>query len=121
MHQGLGENVKAVTLAVHYGRSATYEKVTDRFYWYTIYDDVDNFVKNCLRCQKQASMPKCSGNKLSSVPVPSKVMKQIGVDICNLPEVDGFKHVVMAIDHFSNWSEAKPSQRCSPLVYDILQ
>ena len=36
-----------------------------------------------------------------------EVMVQIGVDICNLPEVDGFKHIVVAIDYFSKWSEAK--------------
>ena len=35
-------------------------------------------------------------------------MVQIGVDICNLPEVQGFKHIVVAIDYFSKWSEAKP-------------
>ena len=31
-------------------------------------------------------------------------MKQIGRDICNLPEVDGFQHLV---DYFSKWSEAQ--------------
>ena len=36
------------------------------------------------------------------------VMKQIGVDLCSLPEVDGFRHLVVCIDYFSKWSEAKP-------------
>ena len=108
LHQGIGEDIKAVALAAHYGRSSTYQKVIDRFYWYTIYDDVDEFIKNCLRCQKQSTMPKGTENKLHCIPVPSEVMKQIGVDLCNLPEVDGLKHVVIAIDYFSKWSEAKP-------------
>ena len=34
-------------------------------------------------------------------------MKQIGIDICSLPEVDGLKHLVVCIDFFSKWSEAK--------------
>ena len=35
-------------------------------------------------------------------------MQQICIDICNLPEVDGFKHLVVCIDYYSKWSEAKP-------------
>ena len=107
VHQGLGEELKATALAAHFGRIATYDKIIERFYWYTIYDDVDQFIKNCLRCQKQSSLPKDTDNKLHCVPVPNEVMKQIGVDLCNLPEVDGLKHVVIAIDYFSKWSEGK--------------
>ena len=79
-----------------------------RFYWYTIYDDMDKYHKKCLRCQKQSSMPTGQGNKLHLVPVPNEVMKQIGIDRSNLPEIDGYKHVVVAIDYFSKWSEEKP-------------
>ena len=28
-------------------------------------------------------------------------MQQIDIDICHLPEVDGFKHLVVCIDYFS--------------------
>ena len=61
----------------------------------------------CEKCQKHQSIPK-QNSKLQSIPVPSEVTKQIGVDICNLATVDGYKHLVVAIDYFSKWSEAKP-------------
>ena len=61
----------------------------------------------CEKCQKHQSIPK-QNSKLQSIPVPSEMMKQIGVNICNLPTVDGYKHLVGAIDYFSKWSEAKP-------------
>ena len=35
-------------------------------------------------------------------------MQQIGVDLCNLPEVDGYKRLVVCIDYFTKWSKAKP-------------
>ena len=35
-------------------------------------------------------------------------MKQVGVDFCNLSEVDGYRHVIVLIDFFSKCSEAKP-------------
>ena len=48
-------------------------------------------------------------------------MHQIGVDICNLPEVDGFKHLVVCIDYFSKWSEAKPiKDKTAPTVTQFL-
>ena len=46
--------------------------------------------------------------ELQSIPIESKVMKQVGIDLCNLPEVDGYKHLIVLIDYFSKWSEAKP-------------
>ena len=35
-------------------------------------------------------------------------MQQIGINICSLPEVDGFKHLVVCIDCFSKLSETNP-------------
>ena len=50
-------------------------------------------------------MPK---KELKNIAVPSEVMKQIGVDICCLPSVDEFEYLIVCIDYFSKWSEAKP-------------
>ena len=51
------------------------------------------------------------GNEeLHGISIPSQVMKQIGIDICSLPDVDGYKYLVVCIDYFSKWSEAKPTR-----------
>ena len=34
-------------------------------------------------------------------------MQQIGIDICSLPEIDDFQHLVVCIGYFSKWSEVK--------------
>ena len=52
-------------------------------------------------------------------------MRQIGIDICNLPEVDGYRHLIVCIDYFSKWSEAKATKdKSAPTVaqfiYDII-
>ena len=48
-------------------------------------------------------------------------MKQIGIDLCTLPEVDGFKHLIVCIDHFSKWSEAKSvKDKSAPTVAKFL-
>ena len=43
----------------------------------------------------------------------------------NLPEVDGYKHLVVCIDYFSKWSEAKPlkdklAESVSKFLYEII-
>ena len=55
------------------------------------------------------------------IPVPSNVMKQAGVDICNLPEVDGYCHVIVLIYYFSKWSQAKPTKdKSAPTIAQVL-
>ena len=47
--------------------------------------------------------------ELKNILVSSDVMKQISIDLCFLPKVDEFKHVVICIDYFFN-SHRKPNQ-----------
>ena len=48
-------------------------------------------------------------------------MKQIGIGLCTLPEVDGFKHLIECIDYFSKWSEAKAvKDKSAPTVAKFL-
>ena len=89
--------MKARALSSHFGRNATYDKIVKRFYWYTIYEDVNEFIRKCSDCQKQETLPKhCP--KMHPVPVPTNVMQQIGVDLNFFPEVDGYNTLVVAID-----------------------
>ena len=45
VHQGLRNNVKAVALPSHLGKTSNYQKVSSRFYWYTIVNDVADCIK----------------------------------------------------------------------------
>ena len=36
----------------HFGRDKTRDKVISRYYWQSQYEDVDNYVKSCEKCQK---------------------------------------------------------------------
>ena len=75
-------------------------------------------VANSAKKQGDLKSPKV---ELKSIPVPSSVMKQVGVDICNLPEVNGYRHVIVLIDYFSKWSEAKPTKdKSAPTIAQFL-
>ena len=70
-------------------------------------EDIKDNIKICRSCQLQGKIFKKISPELKSIPVPNEVMKQIGIDLCALPEVDRFKHFIVCIYYFSKWSEAK--------------
>ena len=59
--------------------------------------------------------------ELKNIPFSSNVMKQIGKDLCFLPKVDEFEHVVICIDYFFKCSEAKSTRdKSAPTVAQLL-
>ena len=125
LFQGTGESSHAKAMASHHGRGSTYNKISARFFWYSIYNDVVDFMKKCMTCLKQESLTLTTKTELHSIPVPTAVMNQIYVDICNLSEVDGYCCLVVCIDYFSKWSEAKPlkdkkANTVSQFLYELI-
>ena len=120
LHSGIGNSDHSKAMASHRGKNSTYEKIAQRFCWYNISNNISDFVKKCEQCQKQGDL-KSPKADLKPIPIPSTVMKQVGVDICNLPETDGYCHVIVLIDYFLKWSEAKPTKnKSAPTVAQFL-
>ena len=87
---------------------ATIHQISLRFYWRTIEKDVEEaYVKSCDKCQGVNPKFSKEAPNLHPVAAPTEVMSQIGIDICCLPECNGLKYLVVAVDYFSKWSEAK--------------
>ena len=108
IHVGLGDDPHAKAMASHRGRETTYNKLMERFYWHNMVQMVVDFIKTCEECQRHGKVTAKISPELQSIAVPNKAMHQVGVDICQLPQVDGFRYLVVLIDYFTKWSEAKP-------------
>ena len=66
-------------------------------------------------------MTKKVKEELKNTAIPPEVMKQIGVDICCIPSMDEFEYLIVCIDYFSKWSEAKPiHDKSAPTVAQFL-
>ena len=84
-------------------------------------EDIKEYIKICKSCQQQGKIFKKISPELKSIPVPNEVMKQIGIDLCTLPEVDGLKHLIVCIDYSSKRSEAKDVKaKSAPTVVRFL-
>ena len=108
IHMGSGDSDSARCLGSHIGIDKTRAKILERFYWKHVGKDVRDFILACDRCQKVNPALKTAVGELHPVPVPDEVMVQIGVDISNLPKTeDGYCCIVVAMDYFSKWPEAR--------------
>ena len=107
VHKGSEHDPKTKAMVSHCERDSTIQKISNKFFWHNIKGDVEEFIKKCDQCRHQGKIKKVS-SELHSIHIKTEVMQQIGIDICSLPEVDGFKHLVVYIDYFSAWSDAKP-------------
>ena len=100
IHERSGDTSHSEAMSAHLGRTPTYEKIAARFFWYGIYNDVADYMQNCNRFQRQSSLPPNLKNEMYSVLVSPYVMKQVVLDFCSLPVVDGYHHLIVCIDYF---------------------
>ena len=45
VHEGIGDNSTAKALAAHRGRESTYQKISERFFWHAMIEDIKEYIK----------------------------------------------------------------------------
>jgi Integrase zinc binding domain/Integrase core domain len=106
------EHLKKSTLSTvhntdHLGQNNTYHQLSRTFYWPGMKMDCYEFVRTCPTCQKRQ---KRSGHAplqpIKKVPNP---FYQVGIDVMGpMPTTStGNRYIVLAIDHFTKWIEAR--------------
>ena len=94
-------------LAGHLGQDNTYQKTSQHYYWPGMKKDIIRYVQTCKTCQKrQRRRGEAPLEPISKHPEP---FYQIGVDVMGpMPKTPtGKRYVVVAIDHFTKWVEAR--------------
>ena len=95
----------------HLKIASTEQVFRQRYWWPSLSQDLQTFIKNCLICQQTASK--------SGVAIPRQIRPLMptmtpgdrwGMDfIQNLPRTKtGYRHVLTMIDYATNWVEARP-------------
>ncbi|KAI6657828.1 hypothetical protein LOD99_570 [Oopsacas minuta] len=80
-----------------------------RYYWPSMYKDIENYVTTCVRCQKNQSSLNSPTTPLKPLPIITKVWYRVGMDLTGpLIESNGYKHILSMIDHFTRWIETRP-------------
>ncbi|GJZ64326.1 reverse transcriptase domain-containing protein [Tanacetum coccineum] len=79
------------------------------YYWPTMHEDARKLIQACQDCQVQKPVPRNPQQKLNPITSPWPFYKW-GIDIvAPFPErPEKVKFLIVAIDYFTKWIEAKP-------------
>lgn len=110
-------------LAGHQGQDNTYQRLSQIYYWPRMKQDIQEFVKTCPKCQKRERRK--GSAPLHPIHKHPQPFHQVGIDVMGpLPRTPtGKRYIVVAIDHFSKWVEAKAleeadAQSISQFIYE---
>ncbi|GKC89875.1 reverse transcriptase domain-containing protein [Tanacetum coccineum] len=90
-------------------RSVVAKALRIGYYWPTMHEDARKSIQECQECQVYKPVPRNPQQKLSLITSPWSFYKW-GIDIAGpFPEGPGkVKFLIVAIDYFTKWIEAKP-------------
>jgi hypothetical protein len=100
MHEDLG----------HFGEQRTLAEICQRYFWSNRTECVKAMVRSCKQCQlvRSEGSIRFGDERLKSIPIRD-LFHQIALNTAGpLPETKaGNKYILVAIDHYSKWCEAK--------------
>ncbi|GKV01681.1 hypothetical protein SLEP1_g14220 [Rubroshorea leprosula] len=115
VHEGVcGSHVGARTLA--------HKVLRQGYYWPNMYKDATYFVQKCPKCQFFAHLTHQPAEELTTLVAPWP-FAQWGLDLLGpfVKGVGGVTHLVVGVDYFTKWVEARPlSSLTSKKVEDFV-
>jgi hypothetical protein len=100
MHEDLG----------HVGEQRTLVEICRRYFWHHRTEDIKTVVRSCQQCQlvRSEGSIRSWDEQLKSIPI-CDLFHRVALDTAGpLPETKtGNKYILVAIDHYSKWCEAK--------------
>ena len=92
----------------HFGSDKTFRKLRDRFYWSTMFQDVDAYCKSCPICQARKVPRRQREVALLYTPVADYAFHSMGVDVIGpLPKTkNGNQYIVAFSCSLTHWGEA---------------
>ncbi|KAL5479435.1 hypothetical protein EMCRGX_G022956 [Ephydatia muelleri] len=98
-----------VPIAGHLGKHKTAKRILHRFYWPTLYRDVEDFCRGCQVCQK-LSKQKVVKAPLILLPVVTEPFRRVAMDIVGpMPRTNsGNRYILVMSDYATRYPEAVP-------------
>jgi transposase InsO family protein len=98
-------------LAGHPGREKTIDLLDRQYYWKTLRRQVDQYVRNCTKCQRSQTSGHTNFGVLRVLPLPEKPWEDISMDfVTGLPECSGFDAIWVIVDCISKMRYFVPCQ-----------
>jgi transposase InsO family protein len=109
--QGIMDLFHSSPFGGHSGIKRTLGKITLRYYWRTIYEDISSYISRCPLCQQAKAERHPSDQRTGRMPPPQEPWETISMDYAGpFPDCDGFKHILVIVDHFTNFVVTVPTK-----------
>ena len=104
-------------LSGHFGRKKTFSKLSARFSWPKMWQEVKEYIRSCKGCQMSSRKDKARA-PLQPLQVESEPFSKVAFDLVGpLPTSSrGFKYVLTMMDLFSKFPAAVPLKRVDNLT-----
>ena len=91
----------------HFGIENTLKRISEKYWWKGMKDDVSDFVSKCDSCQRANFSKKPSKSELHPVPVSRRLFHRWGIDICGPFKTcdGGNRYVIVATEYLTRWPE----------------
>jgi hypothetical protein len=101
-------------LSGHLGVKRTYARLATRYFWFGMYESVQEWINMCIHCATRKGSPKDNAYNTTSIPV-SSAWEVVGTDIMGpLPKTkNGHRYIITFTDHMTKWVEAIPLKETS--------
>ena len=93
----------------HLGMEKTFKKISSRYTWYRLRDDVEHYCRICDTCASRKSVKKKAKSPLKQYVVGAP-MERVAMDVLGpLPRTNkGNCYILVIADHFTKWVTAIP-------------
>ena len=91
----------------HPGVERTRQSISAKVVWPSMRQDVTKWARECLQCQ-QAKVTRHTTPPIGEFQVPNRRFQHLNLDLVTLPESNGFRYLLTAVDRFSRWPIAVP-------------
>ena len=102
-HSGIvrANTLTAKNMGGHVGRNKTCSKMASAYYWPKMQEDIAQYISTCKHCQwvNTTKLQKVN-EELHNIPIPMKLMAQVGIDLMKLIPPKGYNYVITDIDYF---------------------
>ena len=96
----------------HIGVQKSYELLSRSFYWKNMFNDVQDYIRQCVKCQRSKPINQLPHGLLQPLKIPDDRWQSVAIDfITGLPKSNGFDAIMTVTDRLTKMVHILPCHK----------